>query len=176
MDARAEAKIDEDARILLEKTASALNISSGSASSDLHVCARWIPCIWTVQHKRDRVALFPQNRELNTNYYGLSLLSNHHWHCLAELVQICVPSRSLPFFFGLQNFSNLCLQKQTLSMVVRPFASLLHKSGILFLSLSVTALSCIPSKLLKRKAIRFGTQSVCLSPIKNQLASPNTSN
>ena len=67
---------------------------------------------------------------------------------LAELVQIYIPSWSLcsssddrtfhiPFFIDFK-------RKR---MVVVPFASLLSKSGILFLSLSITALPSLPSKL-----------------------------
>ena len=61
--ARVKAMVDEDARISLEEIASALNISSGSASSTLRtmlgfrrVCAREIPHVLTPQQKRHRVA------------------------------------------------------------------------------------------------------------------------
>ena len=55
--------VDEDARILTDKIASALYISSVRASFILHnshgyckVCARWIPHILAPQLKRDKLA------------------------------------------------------------------------------------------------------------------------
>ena len=63
---------------------------------------------------------------------------------LAELVQIYVPSRSLRSSSDDRTFRIPIFQEN--SMVIVPFASLLHKSGIVFLSLSVTALPALPSK------------------------------
>ena len=62
--ASVKAMIDEDAHIVLdlEETASALNISSGSASSILcyrlgfhKICVRWIPHVFMPLQRRDRV-------------------------------------------------------------------------------------------------------------------------
>ena len=73
---------------------------------------------------------------------------------LAELVQLYIPSRSLGSSSVTEPFTSPSSKEN--SMVVVPFASLLLKSGILFLSLSITALPSPPSKL----ALKLPLQTV----------------
>ena len=71
-------------------------------------------------------------------HYKLSLLSDYRLHCPSVLGWTCPDLHPLI----------LCVLFRLIAVVVMPSASLLHISGILFLSLSITALLSPPSKLV----------------------------
>ena len=86
-----------------------------------------------------------QRRKYKTACLCYQIISGIAPQYLAELVQLYIPSRSLGSSLVTEPFASPSSKEN--SMVVMPFASLLSKFGILFLSLSVTALPSLPSKL-----------------------------